>query len=245
MEHGVVYEVFLQHICTKSTIFLFLFLKSMLYYRYVRLGGIDAGVKLGEFEEGTQLILRIYAQDNHMDLGAVINRILDSNTILIDLEFSGTQRLVFDNVQVDVECPQENDLPLIWHNAKVISYQSYYVVQVHTEGVRKNRRGAFRVSVAQMAKFRMDGRAQQQVMVKDISITGFSISDRKKELGLSLGDKGSISFEDWGYQIDLTGRMVRIEEREDMTIYGFQICSQCNELASYINVRQRRNMNQR
>lgn len=202
------------------------------------------GVKLAEIEDGSHLVLKIRTLDNQMELGATLKKHLEDNIILIDLEYSGTQRLVFDHVLIDMEYPQEDDLPIIWRNVKIVSYKSEYVLQVRSEGVRNNRRGAFRVSVAQMAWFRMEGRALQKVLVKDISITGFSISDRSKELNLSIGDKVNISFEDWGYQIRLDGRMVRIEEREDMTIYGFEICSQCNDLASYISVRQRRNLKQ-
>lgn len=202
------------------------------------------GVKLAEIEDGSHLVLKIRTLDNQMELGATLKKHLEDNIILIDLEYSGTQRLVFDHVLIDMEYPQVDDLPIIWRNVKIVSYKSEYVLQVRSEGVRNNRRGAFRVSVAQMAWFRMEGRALQKVLVKDISITGFSISDRSKELNLSIGDKVNISFEDWGYQIRLDGRMVRIEEREDMTIYGFEICSQCNDLASYISVRQRRNLKQ-
>lgn len=205
---------------------------------------MDLGVKLAEIEDGSHLVLKIRTLDNQMELGATLKKHLEDNIILIDLEYSGTQRLVFDHVLIDMEYPQEDDLPIIWRNVKIVSYKSEYVLQVRSEGVRNNRRGAFRVSVAQMAWFRMEGRALQKVLVKDISITGFSISDRSKELNLSIGDKVNISFEDWGYQIRLDGRMVRIEEREDMTIYGFEICSQCNDLASYISVRQRRNLKQ-
>lgn len=202
------------------------------------------GVKLAEMEEGCDLVLRIRNQDRHMDLGATLIKQLNADIILIEIDFEGTQRLVFDNVQVDLECPQEDDQPIVWRNVKVVSYKEAYALQVHSDGVRNNRRGAFRVSVAQMGSFRLEGGSSQPIMIKDISLTGFAISDRKKDLKLSPGDQGTISFEDWGYQIRVAGRMVRVEEREDMIVYGFQICSQCNELASYINVRQRRNLKQ-
>ena len=87
----------------------------------------------------------------------------------------------------------------------------------------------------------MSGRKPQQVMVKDISLSGFSISDSKKELNLAVGDNLSIAFEDWGYQLQLDGRIVRVEEREDMTIYGLTIRNLCKDLSPYINNKQRRN----
>lgn len=200
------------------------------------------GVKLAEIEEEHDLKLQISNQTKHMKLGATLKKHINADIILIEIAYPGTQRLVFDNVQVDLECPQEDNQPIVWHNVTIKSYKEGYVLQVHSDGVRTNRRGAFRVSVAHMGSFHMNGHAPEQIMVKDISLTGFSISDRKKELNLSLGDQGTISFEDWGYEIRVTGRLLRIEEREDMTVYGFQICSQCNDLSSYITVKQRRNL---
>lgn len=202
------------------------------------------GVKLAEVEDGSHLTLKIRALDNQMEIGATLKRHLEDNIIVIDLEYDSTRRLVFDHVLIDMEYAQEDDLPIIWRNVKVVYYKSEYVLQVRSEGVCNNRRAAFRVSVAQMAWFRMAGRPPQKVMVKDISITGFAISDRSKDLKLAMGDLVNISFEDWGFEIRLDGRVVRIEEREDMTIYGFEICSQCNDLATYISVRQRRNLKQ-
>ena len=76
-------------------------------------------------------------------------------------------------------------------------------------------------------------------MVKDISITGFSITDRKKELNHSPGERLSVSFEDLAYKLDLTGSLVRIEEREEMTIYGFEITNLCKNLSPYISEKQR------
>lgn len=47
-------------------------------------------------------------------------------------------------------------------------------------------------------------------------------------------------FEDIGHILDLAGRVVRVEEREDMTIYGLEICNLCKDLSSYVNIKQRR-----
>ena len=85
----------------------------------------------------------------------------------------------------------------------------------------------------------MQGREPQYVMVKDISVSGFSISDRQRELKLRKGDQLTISFEDQGFRLELAGRVVRIEEREDMIVYGMTITNICNDLSSYINFKQR------
>ena len=85
----------------------------------------------------------------------------------------------------------------------------------------------------------MRGRESQYVMLKDVSVSGFSISDRKRELKLQKGNQLTISFEDLGYRMELAGRVVRIEERDDMIVYGMTITNICNDLSAYINVKQR------
>ena len=94
-----------------------------------------------------------------------------------------------------------------------------------------------------VAQMKMSGNGAKHVLVKDISLSGFAIADRKKELELSKGTLLSIYFEDAGCVIDLTGKLVRIEEREDMIIYGFQTINLCHDLSNYLNIKQRRNRN--
>ena len=54
-----------------------------------------------------------------------------------------------------------------------------------------------------------------------------------------MGDEISVYFEDLGHNLNLIGEIVRIEEREDMFVYGLKILNLCKDLSSYINVRQR------
>lgn len=201
------------------------------------------GFKLAEIEEEKPIILHIHVEDKQTELHGVLKKHVKDTIALIDINHDSPKRLVFDNVNIDLEYPQEDSVPLIWHNVKVIPYGEQYALQVTSDGVRNNRRNSFRLAIAQPANFRMEGRDSQQVMIRVISLSGFAISDRKKELNLAIGNKVSISFEDWGYQIDLDGNVVRIEEREDMIIYGLSICNMCNDLSPYMSTKQRRNKN--
>lgn len=204
------------------------------------LGGSDVSIKFTEIEEHEPIRLHIHKGDNHFALGAMVKKHLNEQFTLIGLDYSGTQTLVFDNVDVDVEYFQTEDVPLMWRKVRVISQKNAYVLQVLGDPIRHNRRDSFRLSVAKLAWLKLAGEKPQQIMVKDVSLSGFAITDQKKELHLSVGDQLSISFEDWGYQLDLDGRIVRIEEREDMTIYGLTIRNLCKDLSAYINNKQRR-----
>lgn len=197
------------------------------------------GFKLSELDEGTEVLLHISNSDKSIELGAVIKKILKENVALISLKCNTTKKLVFDSVMVDMEYYQDGAVPIIWHNVKIASYMTDYALQVFGDGSKHNRRASFRVGVSVLARVNTLGRGPRQVMVRDISLTGFSLSDRKKELKLGVGDEFSISFEDLGHEINLTGRVVRIEEHEDVNIFGFEICNLCKDLSSYISIKQR------
>lgn len=197
------------------------------------------GHLLSEITEGDRFVLHISNQGNSLDLYGVIKKHLKENIALITILHN--QRLSFENVHVDVEAMGEESIPIMWRNVKIVSYKGDYILQAPTDGAKHNRRGCFRVAVAIVAQMRMGGNGAKHVMVRDISLSGFAIADRKKELELSQGTVLSIFFEDLGCSIDLTGKLVRIEEREDMTIYGFQNINLCHDLSNYLNIKQRRN----
>lgn len=197
------------------------------------------GHLLSEVTEGNRFVLHISNDNNSLDLYGIVKRHLKENIALITILYN--QRLNFENVHVDMEAMGEDSIPIMWRNVKVVAYKEDYVVQAPTDGVKHNRRGCFRVPIGIVAQMRMSGNGARHVLVKDISLTGFAISDRKKELELSKGTLLSILFEDTGCVIDLTGKLVRIEEREDMTVYGFETINLCKDLSSYLSLKQRRN----
>lgn len=199
------------------------------------------GYKFNEIEEGSYLVLHISSKDKSMEMSATLKKRASDNVGLITIEYEGTRRLNFDNVTIDMECSLSEGMPVIWRNVKITYYQNNYILQVFGEGNRYNRRNCFRVSVGVTARLHALGKGTQQIVVKDVSLSGFSITDRKKELNLSTGDQIRVTFEDIGHRLDLEGRVTRVEQREDMTIYGLKLCNLCKDLSSYVNVKQRRN----
>lgn len=197
------------------------------------------GHLLSEITEGERFVLHISNEGHSLDLYGIVKRHLKENIALVSILHN--QRLAFENVHVDVEAMGEESIPIVWRNVKIVGYKEDYILQAPTDGVKHNRRGCFRVAVAMIAQMRMGGNGARHVMIRDISLSGFAIADRKKELELSKGTVLSIYFEDLGCVIDLTGKLVRIEEREDMIIYGFQSINLCHDLSNYLNMKQRRN----
>lgn len=199
------------------------------------------GHLLSELQEGERFVLHISNDEHSLDLYGTVKKHLKENIALISILYN--QPLVFENVHVDLQGMGEDAIPIMWRNVKIVGYKGDYIIQAPTDGVKHNRRGCFRVPVALVAQMRMGINGAQHVLVKDISLTGFAIADRKKELELSQGTVLSIFFDDMGCTIDLTGKLVRIEEREEMNIYGFQTINLCRDLSTYLNLKQRRNRN--
>ena len=197
------------------------------------------GVKLSELEEGSNITLQISNKDKSMPLYAVIRRHVKDNIAFITIETEDDKKLAFDGVQIDMESSKDGLVPFIWHNVKVVSYKTGYLLQVFNDGARNNRRGFFRVGVSTSAKILTMGKGTRQATLRDLSLSGFSVTDRKKELKLDIGDELSIYFEDLGHTLNLIGKVVRIEEKEDILIYGLEICNLCKNLSSYLSVKQR------
>lgn len=199
------------------------------------------GVQLSELEPGDEIVLQISSEDKKMDMTAVIVKNIRSNISFISLKDQHSQKLNFENVRVAVEYCQEEKKPIRWKAAQVTAYGSGYVLQVQGEGMPYNRRESFRVGVSKPARMRRDGARDSKVMVRDISATGFAISDQKKELLLNNGDELTILLEDLGYELTIRGRVVRMEENEQMLIYGLTILNIPANLDEYLAVKQRRN----
>lgn len=189
-------------------------------------------MKLSEIQEGSKITLRLMTKDKKLQLDAVLKKHIRENIAIITLTCDTSKKLTFDNVRVDLEYSPEGDVPLMWYSVKVVNYKDDdYAMQVFSDGTKHNRRGSFRVGVSSPAKVRNAAPGTpREVMVRDVSLTGFSISDRKKELSLNAGDMLSVFWEDFGHILDLTGRVVRIETQEDVIIYGFEICNVCKDL---------------
>ena len=198
-------------------------------------------MKLSELKEGSEIVLRISANSKMMKLNAVLKQHLYENAAIIAIMYDTDKKLNFNNVTTDVIYYPDDDVPKIWYQVEIMYCDGDYILKVVSDGVNFNRRNYFRVGISQPANLitKIPG-GPSQVTIKDVSLTGFAIADRKKELKLSIGDSISVAWEDIGHNLKLTGCLKRIEEHPDVTVYGFEICNVCNDLSSYINTKQKR-----
>lgn len=203
------------------------------------------GLKLSDLEERDLICIIASSDMGELRMQAFIKSVLKENVAVIDVVFQDGRKLNFDNVQINIEYAPEDGVPFIWRTARIVNIKNQYVLQVNGEGVRHNRRSCFRVSVGVYARMAMIGRQGADVMIRDVSLSGFSIADRDKSLNLDMGDELTVVFSDLGYNLKLAGRVVRIEEMESMIIYGMETRNLCKDLSTYITVKQQRNRKNR
>lgn len=199
-------------------------------------GGIMK-IKFSEIKDGSPIILILHSGSVHTKMhGTIINLVRD-DIATISFETSVKQILKFDHMDIEVIYISEDGAPYAWKKCKIVYFKNNYVLQVKGDGVRHNRRIAYRVTLSRAAQLRTTDDRIYKVAMKDVSLNGFSIADKRHELSLEKGDGASIYFEDLDHVIDLYGTVARIEQREDYNIYGFTIRRSCRDLPSYITTK--------
>lgn len=190
-----------------------------------------------EIRDGSPIILILHAGSVHTKMhGSIINLIRD-DIATISLDTSVSQVLKFEHMDIEVIYISDDGHPFVWKKAKIVYFKNNYVLQIKGDGVRYNRRITYRVSISRSALLHTADDQEYKVTVKDVSLNGFSVADKKNELNLSMEDGVSIYFEDLSHVIDLYGTVARMEKRDDYIIYGFVIRRSCRDLPSYITTK--------
>lgn len=190
-----------------------------------------------DIEDGSPIILMLHNGSVHMKLDATIINLIREDIAIITLETSVTHILRFDNIEINVVYVSEEGTPYMWKKAKIVYFKNNYILEVKGEGTRYNRRYTYRVNVGRTAQVRTAEDNEYSITVKDVSLTGFSLADKKNELRLNIEDGVSIYFEDINHVIDLYGTVMRIEKKDDYYIYGLHIRRSCRDLPSYVTAK--------
>jgi hypothetical protein len=196
--------------------------------------------EFSEIEVGSPLLITLSNGTNSMEMSGSIVRHLKDNIALITLDNTNGQILKFDNITINVVYTNPEGIPYIWMNSTIVYYQGQYLMQVRADGGRRhNRRNSFRVGVSHSARLRVPGEGEYDVLVRDVSLTGFSVTDRNMLLKLETGSRAILKYEDIGHELELEGNLVRILEEEEFIVYAFVITRSCRDLSSYVNLKQR------
>lgn len=188
-------------------------------------------------KDGSPIIIVMHNGSVHAKMQGNIINLIREDIATISLDTRTSQILKFDHMELEVVYVSEDGTPYVWKKAKIVYFKNNYVLQIKGDGTKYNRRMTYRVHISQAAELRKADDTVCPATVKDVSLTGFSIIDKKKEINLSLDDGVTIYFEDINHQIDLYGTVIRIEKKDDSIIYGFIIRRSCRDLPSYITTK--------
>ena len=190
-----------------------------------------------EIRDGSPIILILHTGSVHTKMHGHIINLIREDIATISLDTSVSQVLKFDHMDIEVIYLSDDGYPFVWKKAKIVYFKNNYVLQIKGEGTRYNRRITYRVSISRSAQLRTAEDEEYKVTVKDVSLNGFSVADKKNELKLSMDDGVTIYFEDLSHVIDLYGTVARMEQRDGYIVYGFVIRRSCRDLPSYITTK--------
>lgn len=190
-----------------------------------------------DIRDGSPIILILHSGSVHTKMHGNIINLIREDIATISLDTSVKQVLKFDHMDIEVIYISDDGYPFVWKKAKIVYFKNNYVLQIKGDGSRYNRRITYRVSISRSAQLRTVDDMEYKVTVKDVSLNGFSVADKKNELNLSMEDGVSIYFEDLNHVIDLYGTVARMEERDGYICYGFVIRRSCRDLPSYITTK--------
>lgn len=188
-------------------------------------------------KDGSPIIIVMHNDSVHTRLNGNIINLIREDIATISLDTPTSHILKFDHVDLEFIYVAEDGVPFIWKKAKIVYFKNNYVLQIKGDGTKYNRRMTYRVNISQSAQLRTADEQVHDVIVKDVSLTGFSVFDKKDILHLSMRDGVTIYFEDINHTIDLYGTVIRLEEKEEGIIYGFTIRRSCHDLPSYITTK--------
>lgn len=191
-----------------------------------------------DIKEGCPIVLMLHSGSVHMKMDAVIDRLIRDDIAFITLQTTTTQILKFDDIDIEVIYTSSDGYPYMWHKAQIVYFKGNYVLQVKGDGTRHNRRCTYRVAVSKTARLYTLDEQIHRIIVKDVSLNGFGITDRNRDLNFTPGTVATLMFEDLGFFIDLQGVVIRIEEHDDYVVYGFTIQRSCKDLPNYITTKQ-------
>lgn len=189
---------------------------------------------------GSQLTLHMNHEEKQIEIVTSIVKHLKHNIALIAPNEHQSEIPKLNNKSITVIYTNDIGTQYVWSDAIIVCYQGHYLLQVHTDGVKQeNRRGSFRVEFSQTAKLSVVENGVYDVVVKDISLTGFAIIDELGILNLEPGTSARLEYEDIGHVLKLEGNVVRTQLIEHKTLYGFVITRACKDLQSYVQTKQR------
>lgn len=205
-------------------------------------------MKILDLEPGSEITIEIKVQDQKLEFHTHIIEQLKGVAVIEPIRIDGkVLSLGSENVTINILYNEEDSPPLAWNYvalpAAVYKGETCYKCSVEADGISRNRRGAYRLSVGLKGRAKIGIKKNTiPVLVREISETGFSFIDYKgkEKIHTFVNDPVMLIFDDEETHISVVGRIVRvIDEGEDRKIYACRVEVENHEIAKYIAKKQR------
>ena len=152
------------------------------------------------------------------------------------------------NVSISMIAYEEEKSPYLWQIVHIVKEvrdnTTYHVISSNLSGVKINRRENFRLFLGIDATATLMGGKPIQVIVKDISSSGFAVLvDMNNPISVHKNDIMQLEFSDKAFEEDfvLHGRVVRMDKTDKYLLYGCRLVSENPAIDKYIANKQLEN----
>ena len=206
-------------------------------------------MKLWDLEKGTILSMETRYNNQKMNYEIEIVERFDTSVLIEAIRNEEGKLLDFSspNLFIDLVLSVDGDKPLIWRHVKMrcVTYRKKVYNQIISDrdGVSFNRRDAVRIYAGVDGKAQVgEHKAGLDVIVKDVSYTGFSIVS-EKNIEDVIDKSVRLVFDDERLHLDLRAFVVRKEELSNgKYLYGCQMENNNLMLQKYVSILQRKQM---
>lgn len=209
-------------------------------------------MKIYELEEGTEVTLVILFDEKTLNLKTTCVGAKGKDLMVAALRVEGkVLNLGMGDVKVNLMMDRENEKPLMWTNCevKMVVSKGTPLMRLSTkyDGQAVNRREDFRLYIGGAAKGRI-GRNKEalQMVLRDVSYSGFAVF-LEEHVKCEVGNPIRVVHKDPELMVllDLQGKIVRMEERNDRLLLGCKLDLPSAVLGKYISDKQQKILAQR
>ncbi len=199
-----------------------------------------------DLNQGDQVTLTVYAGEEQMVFKSTILNIVDNCVVIEPILVEGAILNFLKDMKIEFMAVHSGETPIFWKSVKVevklFHDRNVHVISSGLPGVKLNRRNYFRVYIGKNVKMNGGKDGPMNVMLKDISGSGFAVMLDKKST-LELHKKISVEYSDQSLQkyFELSGRPIRTEVTDSYNVYGCVLDRHNPDLDSYLNQKQMEN----
>ena len=206
-------------------------------------------MKLGEISLDSSITVTVIKGDTHIDLQTTPVMVMEDVMYVEPFMYNGSMlSFTAEGLFLDMTVTKGSDVPFFWKNVRITKESMNgvpcHAIRTSANGVRLNRRNAFRVHVGIDGIVSELGKGAQNVLVRDISANGFSfVVNEGAGFDYKPGEQIHINYVDAEYRftVNAEGRLVRREEVVGGVVYGCKFARLYPQIDNYVAKKQLKN----